>query len=185
MPDNITIKLAGLEDLENRIDHLSAKLSVALDRKETKMSIGEILIARARATIKQGGNPLWTPIKQRTIDERWNLEQKKKPARRVNKLGIVSNAPLQRSGVGINSLNYALTGEGIILKAVKYMGYQQTGTKPFTIKPKNKKALLIPGIGFRKWANHPGIPARPFFIVTDEDIADIRDIVIDDITSQA
>ena len=182
MSDNITITITGLEEFEQRIDNLQAKLAVAIEKKETRHAIGQLLIARARTTIKQGGNPLWTPIKKPTIDQRWEREQKKKPAKRQNKQGIVSNAPLQRNGTGMQSLNYDLAPDGVKLKAIKYMGYHQTGTKPYTIKPRNKKALLIPGIGLRKKASHPGLPKRPFFIVLPEDIADIRQILIDDIT---
>lgn len=180
---SLDITITGLKQLESRINNLDAKIAVTLNKPETRHAVGQILIARARTTIKQGGNPLWTPIKKPTIDQRWALEQKKKPAKRVNKQGIVSNAPLMKSGIGMNSLNYDITKDGITLKAIKYMGYHQTGTKPYTIKPRNKKALNIPGIGPRKKVNHPGLPKRPFFIVLPEDIDDIRQIIIDDITA--
>ena len=49
----------------------------------------------------------------------------------------------------------------------KYAAIHQLGgkTKAHVIRPKNGKALKIPGIGFRKSVNHPGsqIPARPYF----------------------
>lgn len=188
MADKLTINLTGLEEFERRINNFSDKLATVLDKKETRMAIGEILIARARKTIKSGGTGLetpWAPIKEQTINRRWEQEQKKKPAQRTNKQGIVSNAPLQRTGAGLQSLNYALRQDGLVLQALKYMGYQHTGTKPYTIKPKDKKALLIPGIGFRQKVNHPGLPARPFFVVLPEDIEDIKAMIIDDIKKMA
>lgn len=184
MADQLNISLVGLQAFEKSITNFSAKLAVAIESKFIKESIGELLVARARRTIKEGGMGLpggWKPIKERTINTRWDLEQKKKPANRVNKQGIVSNAPLQRTGVGLQSLNYNLTPGGLSLSAVKYMGYQQTGTKPYTIYPKNKKALAIPGLGVFKFVKHPGIPARPFFVVLPEDIEDIKGMILEDI----
>jgi len=188
MPDELSINLDGLRQFESSITNFSAKLSVVLDRPETKKTVGELLIARARKTIKSGGLGLktpWEPIKEQAINQRWEQEQKKKPSQRTNKQGIVSNAPLQKSGVGLQSLNYGLTKDGISLRAIKYMGYHQTGTDPYTIRPKTKKALLIPGIGLRKKANHPGLPARPFFVVLPEDIGDLKTMLIDDIKKMA
>ena len=177
-------KIEGLQAFKTSITNLQAKLAASIAGDTIKNSVGEILVARARRTIKEGGLGLpggWAPIKKQTIDTRWNLEQKKKPTQRLNKQGIVSNAPLQRTGAGLQSLNYNLTDGGIELSALRYMGYQQTGTKPYTIRPKNKKALAIPGLGIFKHVNHPGIPARPFFVVLPEDVDDIKGMIIDDI----
>jgi phage gpG-like protein len=181
---DLIIKIEGLQALKTSIDNLHAKLAASIAGDTIKTSIGEILVARARRTIKEAGMGLpggWAPIKKPTIDSRWTLEQKKKPAKRLNKQGIVSNAPLQRTGAGLQSLNYNLTDGGIELSALRYMGWQQTGTKPYTIYPKNKKALAIPGLGIFKHVNHPGLPARPFFVVLPEDVEDIKTMVIDDI----
>ena len=179
-----SITLTGLDALRSSIDNFQSKLTASLASKTIQSSIGEVLVAQARRTIKEGGmglTPAWAPIKKPTIDARWNLEQKKKPSDRVNKQGIVSNAPLQRTGAGLQSLNYNIVDGGIELSAIRYMGYQQTGTMPYTIRPKNKKALAIPGLGIFKHINHPGLPARPFFVVLPEDVEDIKTMVIDDI----
>ncbi|NTV98644.1 MAG: hypothetical protein HGA70_05730, partial [Chlorobiaceae bacterium] len=53
MPDNLTISIEGLQDLENRIDNLSAKLSVALNRKETKMATAPVLNQTTTGKISQ------------------------------------------------------------------------------------------------------------------------------------
>jgi len=186
MPDLLTLKinLGGLDVAQQSISNFRAKLPRAMDQKSTKTAIGEILVARARRNIKEVGMNVpggWKPIKKTTINTRWMLEQKKKPSKRVNKQGIVSNAPLQRTGAGLQSLNYNTTAGGLELSALKYMGWQHTGTKPYTIKPKTKKVLAIPGLGIFKHVNHPGLPARPFFTVTVEDMDAIGTMVIDEI----
>lgn len=184
MAELLTIRLEGLQAFQSSITNFSAKLTQSIQSGTIKTSIGKILVARARRTIKEGGMGLpggWKPLKQASINPRWELEQKKAVKNRLNKQGIVSNAPLQRTGVGLQSLNYNLTQGGIELSAIRYMGYQQTGTKPYTIYPKNKKALAIPGLGIFKHVNHPGIPARPFFVVLPEDVDDIKGMIIDDI----
>lgn len=186
MIPEITFKLDGLENFSSFINGFRPRLAEYLTGPTIKTTVGEALVARARRTIKEGGmglTPPWAPIKKSTVDSRWNLEQKKKPANRVNKAGIVSNAPLQRTGVGMQSLNYAISGDGILLSAIRYMGWQQTGTKPYTINPKTKKALAIPGLGVFKHVHHPGIPARPFFVVFPEDIEDIKAMIVDDISA--
>lgn len=46
----------------------------------------------------------------------------------------------------------------------KYAAFHQLGTRPYTIRPKNKRALFWPGAAHPvKKVNHPGLPARPFF----------------------
>lgn len=49
---------------------------------------------------------------------------------------------------------------------VKYAKFVHFGTKPYVIKPKNKKALANKkaGIIFGKKVNHPGIKANPYLI---------------------
>lgn len=54
---------------------------------------------------------------------------------------------------------------GNTLKA-KYAKFVHFGTKPYVIKPKNKKALANKkaGIIFGKKVNHPGIKANPYLL---------------------
>lgn len=49
---------------------------------------------------------------------------------------------------------------------VKYAKFVHFGTKPYVIKPKNKKALANKkaGIIFGKKVNHPGIKANPYLL---------------------
>lgn len=51
-------------------------------------------------------------------------------------------------------------------KAVDYARYVHQGTKPFSIRAKNKKALANKkaGLFFGKKVNHPGIKANPYLV---------------------
>ena len=76
------------------------------------------------------------------------------------------------------TINYQLVGNDTVSigSPMDYAPYQQYGTPAHTILPKDKKALAFGGIVVRK-VNHPGIPARPFLGFSDQDQADITDIV--------
>jgi phage virion morphogenesis protein len=76
------------------------------------------------------------------------------------------------------TINYQLVGDGAVSigSPMEYAPFQQYGTKPHVILPRGKKALAFGGIVVRK-VDHPGIPARPFLGFSDQDRADILDIV--------
>lgn len=63
---------------------------------------------------------------------------------------------------------------------VEYADAHQFGAviPPHVIEPRNKKALMIPGVGPRRRVNHPGgvIEARPFLGVSVQDEAEILDL---------
>ena len=55
--------------------------------------------------------------------------------------------------------------------------WHQEGTDPYEIRPANGKALVWPGgPGPRGKVSHPGLPARPFIGLSDQDRADIGQI---------
>ena len=61
----------------------------------------------------------------------------------------------------------------------KQAPWHQFGTKPYTIKPKHKKALAWPGgPGPRKQVNHPGLVPRPFMGISREDDQSIERLAI-------
>ena len=78
-------------------------------------------------------------------------------------------ATLRKSGTLAKSISVEpATADGVTVGSDRlYAAIHQLGgkTKPHIIRPKNGKALNIPGIGMRKLVHHPGsdIPARPFF----------------------
>lgn len=55
---------------------------------------------------------------------------------------------------------------------VPYAAHHHFGTKPYTIKPKTKKALAFGGTVVKK-VNHPGLKARPLIGVSEADNAEI------------
>lgn len=57
-----------------------------------------------------------------------------------------------------------------IASPTAYARFHQEGTEPYVIFPRNKKALAWPGgkHPVRK-VNHPGLPARPFMGLSEED----------------
>lgn len=161
MSDELKINLTGLKEFEQKIDNFSAKLETALDREETKMAIGKILVARGRHNIDTAGtelDPPWKPLKTSTIKARSRKEGKKKPSQRKNKAGIVGNQPLVDTGIGRSSLSYKTSETGLYLIGKLYMAYQHFGTKR--------------------------IPARPIFTLHPQDIEDIKQLLLEDIRSQ-
>lgn len=55
-----------------------------------------------------------------------------------------------------------------IRAGAKQARWHQEGTDPYVILPKKGKALAFGGLVRRK-VNHPGLPARPFIGVSEED----------------
>lgn len=55
---------------------------------------------------------------------------------------------------------------------VPYAAHHHFGTRPYTIKPKSKKALAFGGVVVKK-VNHPGLRARPFFGTSSADTEEI------------
>lgn len=75
-------------------------------------------------------------------------------------------APLKRSGALWQSIRIAtLTDDRVEVGTDRpYAPYHQFGADPYTIRPKNKKALAWPGAAHPVGkVNHPGFPPRPFF----------------------
>ena len=61
----------------------------------------------------------------------------------------------------------------------KIASFHQEGTKPYDIVPKNKSMLRFmttSGYVFSKLVHHPGLPARPFVMIQDEDARDITEL---------
>lgn len=67
-----------------------------------------------------------------------------------------------------------------ITATATYARWHQEGTGPYVILPRKGKALAFPGAGggtlARRKVNHPGLPARPFMGLSDQDRADIATI---------
>ena len=57
-----------------------------------------------------------------------------------------------------------------------YAPVHQFGSRPYQIRPRNRKALAFGGIT-RKKVNHPGVPARPFLGLSAQHKADIVEAI--------
>lgn len=79
-----------------------------------------------------------------------------------------------RYQIGDNELNFGTN--------VPYAAHHHFGTKPYTIKPKSKKALAFGGVVVKK-VNHPGLPARPFFGTNDADNEEILQLLAEHLES--
>jgi phage gpG-like protein len=77
-----------------------------------------------------------------------------------------TEAILREDSALVGSIKFRVKGKKVVVKpSVDYAIFHQLGTKPYTIRPRQKKALYFQtegGMAFAKEINHPGIPARPF-----------------------
>ena len=73
--------------------------------------------------------------------------------------------------------DYARVGTNVIYAAAHQFGAR---TRPHVLRASRGKALLIPGMGFRRKVNHPGsnIPARPFLGIGPEDRENMRKLIL-------
>lgn len=99
-------------------------------------------------------------------------------------------APVKRGGKPLVGETRALstnivkrvTGDSLeIGSPLEYAAFHQFGTSPYTIRPKNKRALHWPGAAHpvSGAVEHPGLPARPFLGISDDDEAMILDVLTD------
>lgn len=62
---------------------------------------------------------------------------------------------------------------------MKIASYHQYGTQAYSIYPKNVSVLRFmtaSGPVFSRWVDHPGLDARPFVMIQDEDARDITEL---------
>jgi phage gpG-like protein len=65
---------------------------------------------------------------------------------------------------------------------LKIAPHHQYGTQPYDIVPKSAKALrfmTVEGIRFAMRVRHPGLDARPFVLIQDEDVKDLTNLAAD------
>src|SRR6185295_126867 len=139
----------------------------------------------------RGGLNRWKPLKAQTLmarNTRWAVHKNKKgevtsrgwktKPEKLRKLGI-----LQVSGRLRNSITWKASADHVIWGTnVVYAGIQHHGgkTKAHVIRARHKKALAWPGgPGPVKSVKHPGstIPARPFLVLQDDDILEIKRVM--------
>jgi phage virion morphogenesis protein len=153
MPD-ITITIDNKEILAT----LQKAIKAGANLQPVMQEIGEIMLLSTKLNFEQQGRP--TPWKK---------------SRRVERGG---GQTLSDKGRLRNSFTCDATADKVTIGTnVEYAPHLQFGTKPRIIRPNKAKALNIPGIGFRKKVNHPGMPARPFLLVQDNDVKKIIHVI--------
>jgi phage gpG-like protein len=196
----------GVENGANGIEAIGNVLASMAARGERLRpimgKIGTILIGSVHENFAVEGRPKWKPRSEKTIHsmeqqavQRLRQTKKWQNAKRSTTRAkyeeeamekVRGNKLLQRTGDLRKSIMLGkVTDQSVeIGSSLKYARIHQLGgTIPrMTIKPKNKKALLIPtndGVIFRRSANLPErkIPARPYLGVQDEDIPVIAEAV--------
>lgn len=79
----------------------------------------------------------------------------------------------------MRSITYHASSQAVAVGTDRPYGkYHQTGTNPYIIRPKDKKALSFNGVVVKQ-VNHPGLPARPFLGLSTDDKAEIRELIND------
>ncbi|GHD63835.1 phage virion morphogenesis protein [Jeongeupia chitinilytica] len=163
-----------LERLEQAVVH----------RAPVMQAIAGIMAGAVEENFAREGRPEWQGLKAGSWLSR---------AGALTKTGQVSAARfdkkvrggkiLQSSGRLASSITQNSSNDNAVVGTnVKYAAIHQFGgkTKPHEIRPRNKKALAWAGgrhpVGK---VNHPGsdIPARPFLVLADTDVAEIESTV--------
>ena len=130
------------------------------DLKPALQDIGEYLIIahnqRFKDQVAPDGTP-WAPL---------SPSYQRNKTKNKNRI-LVFNGYLENSyryQVGNNELDFGTNDPNA--------AHHHFGTKPYTIKPKTKKALAFGGVVVKK-VNHPGLPARPLIGVSEADNEEI------------
>ena len=143
-----------LDKLQEKLDDLSPALG----------DIGEYLTNAHEERFKQqvapDGTP-WAPL---------SPSYQRTKAKNKNRI-LVLNGYMEKSyryQVSDNELNFGTNNPNA--------AHHHFGTKPYTIKPKSKKALAFGGVVVKK-VNHPGLKARPLIGVSEADNEEILQLL--------
>ena len=128
---------------------------------------GMVMLRSFSDNFKRGGRPKrWKRLTPNTIAGR--RKQSKKVLQDTGKLRMSTLSKVAPGNIHRQGENSLVMGSNL-----KIAQYHQWGTKPYTIVPKNRKVLRFmtaTGPAFARKVNHPGLPARPFIMIQDEDV---------------
>lgn len=139
-----------------------------------------ILMTRSfNDNFRQEGRPTkWKALSKNTVAGR-----RKKSSRILQDKGFLRQSVLAKSGPG-NIRKF--TRDSLTMGTRnKVAAWHQFGTKPYVIVPRNKKALSFmtaSGRVFAKKVNHPGLVARPFIMIQQEDEDAMAKVTLDHMT---
>lgn len=157
MEPDITLTIPP--DLEKALKALEARVK---RRSPLMEQIADIMMNAVDENFIQGGRPAWEPLKYRDG----------KP--------LMVTRRLHGSITPWHDNDSAVVGTNVIYARIHNQGGK---TRPHEIRPRNRRALRFNG-RFATKVNHPGsdIPARPFLTLTDHDMDEIHQAVIDFMT---
>ncbi|MGC0151200.1 phage virion morphogenesis protein [Chromobacterium vaccinii] len=148
--------MIGIKIDNSNVAEIMGRIIQATSHRQPLMrNIAAIMLDAVEENFAQEGRPKWQGLK---------------PPSRDGKI-------LQKSGRLASSMNdMSDNNSSIVGTNVKYAAIQNNGgrTRPHEISPRHKKALAFGGRVVKK-VNHPGsdIPARPFMLLTDDDLDEI------------
>jgi len=148
-------------DLEEAL----AALEKRVKRRTPLMEqIAAIMLNAVDENFIAGGRPAWKPLKYRDG----------KP--------LMDTRRLHGSITPGHDNDTAVVGTNVVYARIQNQGGK---TRPHEIRPRNRQALRFNG-RYAKKVNHPGsdIPARPFLTLTDHDLEEIKQAVIDFMTGK-
>ena len=136
-----------------QVDHLNHSLSAVRRALENKPEL-----------LGNVGDSLLRVNHDRHLNELDPDGKRWKELSALSKLGKRNGGILHRSGRMLNSLKHEDKGDTLTLffdgaTDAQRAAWHHSGTKPYVINPRNKKALAFAGI-VRKRVNHPGLPSR-------------------------
>lgn len=130
-------------------------------------AISGIMYDSVMEQFEKEGNPKWDKLKPSTIEQR--KREGKWPGKMLDKTqGGLKHA----NEPGHNNTS------AWVANNKEYAAAHQFGTRPYTIRPKNKPYLAFP-VGDKKWirtkeVHHPGLPPRPFMRLTPRHLEKIK-----------
>lgn len=140
------------------------------DPTPANAGIAARMLAAVEDNFRAEGRPEpWKPLHHSTIAARVK-------AGRAGKI-LQRTSHMARSILPFHSQNMAGVGTN-----VPYAVFMNNGTRAHIIKARKRRALLI-GDRFFKKVNHPGTVPRPFMMLTDQDKADMLEIMARHIAS--
>jgi phage virion morphogenesis protein len=125
-------------------------LAAGADLRPLMRDIGEALLRSTQKRFESGIAPNGEPWKE---------------------LADGSKAHLYQTGRMMSDIHATSGDDWVRLTAgAKQARWHQFGTKPYTIEPREAKALFWPNAS-HPWrrVHHPGLPARPFLGISQED----------------
>lgn len=143
-------------DLEEAL----AALEKRVKRRTPLMEqIANIMLNAVDENFIAGGRPAWKPLKYRDGQPLMHIRR------------------LHGSITPWHDNDTAVVGTNVVYARIQNQGGK---TRPHEIRPRNRQALRFNG-RYAKKVNHPGsnIPARPFLTLTDHDLEEIKQAVID------